>query len=157
MHIAPFAPPPAPRGRPQRFAPAVIDAIAAEVLTHTLDTVCSRHGLNRKQLGKLLRRIGLPTRSLPEARAASQRGGRAGGKSRESINAGVPGHHRPFVGHGLAAIEAKPDDGCSWPSDNLYPDQAGFSFCGKARAEGKSYCAHHQAVAYPPMVWFPTD
>jgi GcrA cell cycle regulator len=40
------------------------------------------------------------------------------------------------------------DDQCRWPIGD--PRKAGFGFCGRQKAAGVPYCAHHAAIAYNP-------
>jgi hypothetical protein len=39
---------------------------------------------------------------------------------------------------------------CKWPLGE--PGDDAFRFCGDARADRSSYCAHHHQIAYPPRV-----
>ncbi len=52
------------------------------------------------------------------------------------------------IGERKRLIDLERDD-CRWPIGD--PRDADFHFCNDKRVLGKSYCAHHVAVAYQPV------
>ena len=49
---------------------------------------------------------------------------------------------------GLVTMETLTEASCRWPEGD--PKRPGFHFCGRRRAAGVPYCAHHAAIAYNP-------
>ena len=49
---------------------------------------------------------------------------------------------------GLVTTETLTEASCRWPEGD--PKLPGFHFCGRQRAAGMPYCAHHAAIAYTP-------
>lgn len=51
-------------------------------------------------------------------------------------------------GPGSATMQTLGGHMCKWPIGD--PQDAEFTLCGDARAEGRPYCAHHARIAYQP-------
>jgi GcrA cell cycle regulator len=49
----------------------------------------------------------------------------------------------------LVRLEDLEPSHCRWPIGD--PQAASFGFCGAPKAEERSYCAHHCAIAYAPQ------
>ena len=129
------------------FTTAEADAILSEIHTFHLDMIAKKHDITRRILGDFLRRRGVNMGALREQREARARGGRKSVKAKTAEDEfRIPGHAKPILGYGIAAMATKPDHGCSWPLGD--PELAGFAFCGLPRATGSSYCERHHSVAW---------
>ena len=136
-----------------RWPLATIAEMATRVADYSVQTVAASYGLTPKQLSGVLRRHGIAIRELQRNREARSRGGRMSAKGKHG-DSGLPGHNVCRAGYGAAAIEALPDNGCRWPLGD--PREEGFSFCGRNRAGGRSYCSSHSAHAYEePIAYTP--
>ncbi|MGO9473281.1 MAG: GcrA family cell cycle regulator [Rhodomicrobium sp.] len=82
------------------------------------------------------------TRALPRRRRELRRPVRAVPTRPLVLPELGPPPDRPITVQTLTAIS------CRWPVDD--PKAAGFHFCGRSKAAGCPYCAHHAAIAYRP-------
>jgi hypothetical protein len=130
------------------WSDADIAGIVKQLETYHIGAVAQAYGTKANILRDMLRRrkVTLPVVIAHEQRLANARGGRSSSTAKPLDETYIPGHAKPFCGHGAAALEAKPRGGCSWPHGD--PEQHGFSFCGAPRLICRPYCREHDSMAY---------
>jgi len=128
------------------WSDADIAGIVKQLETYHIGVVAQAYGTKANVLKDMLRRCKVALPVTHEQRLAYARGGRSSSTSKPLDETGLPGHAKPFFGHGAAALVAKPGGGCSWPLGD--PERPGFSFCGCERQPGRVYCCEHDSMAY---------
>lgn len=110
----------------------------------SLRAVADKIGVSQNALRFAIDRAGIDLHAYRSAKAKERAklGPRFKGQIKRSFLS--PNEAKPFVA--MDAIEAKPDDGCSWPIGDL--EEGEFSFCGQPRLFKKAYCAACMSKAY---------
>jgi hypothetical protein len=110
--------------------------------TASLEVVAKQIGVSRNSLRFAINRAGIDLRAYRSFKARERDKRRFPKSASQSFLA--PNEAKPFVA--MEAIEAKPDNGCSWPIGDL--ESGEFSFCGQPRLFKKAYCAACMGKAY---------